>query len=123
MMITGYALVGTVQMIVFLLYDAFGVEMATVQGSLSYLVLGQVLTAAIAFPFSFFYYYRGFGFTYDFPSWRWKHLWLVLLEVLLIALIFRFLLVNNLTLTIAVGATLSVLLILSQKLEKEDNLK
>jgi hypothetical protein len=122
MMITGYALVGTVQMIVLLLFDAFGVAMATVQGSLFYLVVAQAITFVIVFPSSFLYYYRGAGFTYEFPSWRWKHLWLVMLVVILIALILQFIYINKLsTLLIAIVATLTALLILSKKMEKEEN--
>ncbi len=122
MMTTGYALVGTVQMLVLLLFDAFGVEMADVQGNLSYLVLVQVITAVIVFAFSFLYYYRGAGFTYDFPSWKWKHLWLVVLELILIALILQFVLLNNLSMMIAVVASLTALILLSRKMEREEKL-
>ncbi|MFC4600638.1 hypothetical protein [Cohnella hongkongensis] len=120
MMITGYALVGVIQMIVLILFDTFGIEMADVQRNLPYLASVQSLTAAIVFLFSFLYYFRGSGFTYEFPRWRWKHIWLVFLEILLIALIFRFILLNNLFLTIAVGATLIALLILSRKMERDE---
>ena len=120
MMTTGFALTGTVQMIVLLFLDAFGVEMATVQGDLFYLVLAQVISAAVMLTFSFLYYYRGRGFVYDFPSWRLKHLWLVLLEVILIALTLQFIYINKLsTLLIVIVVTLTVLLILSRKMEKE----
>jgi len=120
MMTTGYAVVGVVQMLVFLILGAFGISIEMVQGNLSYLVLGQILTAAIVLPFSFIYYYHGYGFTYEFPSWRWKHLWLVALELLLIALLLRFVYINTLlTLMIAAILTLVALLILSRKMEKE----
>jgi hypothetical protein len=120
MMTTGYAVVGVVQMLVFLILGAFGISIEMVQGNLGYLVLGQLLTAAIVLPFSFIYYYHGYGFTYEFPPWRWKHLWLVLLELLLIALLLRFVYINTiLALMIAAILTLVALLILSRKMEKE----
>ncbi|RED51646.1 hypothetical protein [Cohnella lupini] len=122
MITTGYALLGTVQMILLLLLDVFGVEMATVQGSLFYLVLAQVITAAVTFTFSFLYYYRGRGFVFDFPSWRWKHLWLVMLVVILIVLILKLIYVNKLTMIIAAVVTLTALLLLSNKMEKEERL-
>lgn len=122
MMSTGYALFGTVQMSLLLLVDTLGVDMAAVQGNLFYLVLVQVMTAIVMFTFSFLYYYRGRGFVFEFPSWRWKHLWLVMLEVILIALILQFIYINNQsTLLIAIVTTLTALLFLSRKMEKEEN--
>jgi len=122
-MVTGYAFVGTVQMVILFLFDAvLGIEMARIQANLFYLAFAQVLTAIIALSCSLLYYYRGSGFTYEFPSWRWKHLWLVLLELLLIALIFRFILINNLSIFIAVVITISALLLLSRKMEREERL-
>jgi len=120
MMITGQAIVGTVQMAILLLFDVFGITMAKVQGSLFYLVLAQLITAAIVFSGSFLYYFRGSGFTYDFPAWRWKHLWLVLLVIILVALLLRFVLINNLVMIIAVAVTFTILFILSKKLDKEE---
>lgn len=115
--VTGYSLVGTIQMILLIVFDAFGVQMAEVQEKLFFLFIVQALTAVIGFLFSFLYYYRGAGFTYEFPSWRRKHLWLVLVEVILIALILRFVFINNLSLVIAVSITLAALLFLSQRME------
>ncbi|CAH1200618.1 hypothetical protein PAECIP111893_01506 [Paenibacillus plantiphilus] len=122
MMSTGYALLGTVQMSLLLLFDTLGVDMAAVQGNLFFLVLAQVMTAIVMFTFLFLYYYRGRGFVFDFPSWRWKHLWLVMLEVILIALILQFIYVNKLTMIIAAVVTLTALLLLSNKMEKEEGL-
>lgn len=120
MMITGQAIVGTVQMAVLLVFDVSGITMAHVQSSLFYLVLAQVISALIVFTSSFLYYYRGAGFTYDFPAWRWKHLWLVLLVVILVALLLRFVLLNNLAMVIAVAVNFTVLFILSKKMDKEE---
>lgn len=121
MMTTGYAVVSVIQMLVVPILGFFGISIEMVQGNLGYLALGQILTAAIVIPFSFIYYFHGYGFTYEFPSWRWKHLWLVVLELLLIAILLRFVYINMLlTLIIAAILTLVALLILSRSMEKEE---
>ncbi len=120
MMITGYALVGAIQMIVLILFDALGIELTEVQRSLPYLVSAQILSAAIVLLFSFLYYYRGAGFTYEFPRWRWKHLWLVLLEIILLAVLFRFIILNDLSQILANIVMLVALLILSRKMERDE---
>jgi len=120
MMITGYAFVGIVQMFVIIVFDSFGVTMTDIQGSLFYLVIAQIISAAIVFACSFLYYYRGSGFTYEFPAWRWKHLWLVLIELILVAFLLQFVLMNILALIIADIVTLAALLMLSRKMEREE---
>ncbi|TVY01298.1 hypothetical protein [Cohnella terricola] len=121
-MTTGYAAVGIVQMIVLMVFDAFGVTMGSVQSNLFYLSLVQIFSAVILLSFSFLYYYRGAGFTYEFPSWRRKHIWLVLLVLIMLALILQFVFLNNLYMVISVGFALIALLILSRKMEKEERL-
>ena len=120
MMITGYALVGATQMIVLIVFDVIGITMAEVQTNLSYLVLAQILSSAFVFLFSFLYYYRGAGFTYEFPRWRWKHLWLVFLELILLAVLFRFIILNDLSQILANIVMLVALLMLSRKMERDE---